>query len=172
MLTWLNLETNEDVDELYRRWSASDARMISAPESKPWGLHEFTAAGGIRMAICFASSMISRRRFVPRPSELPMPGKQRDATPHKCRSLDCARDDGAGHPERAKRVEGPAPAQYFGVSRALTITNRSPSGDTSYIVLTPPRYGARKSSVRVSDHRRRIARDAPSRTATSARSFQ
>ena len=44
VLTWLNLESNEDVDELYRQWSASDARLISAPESKPWGLHEFTAA--------------------------------------------------------------------------------------------------------------------------------
>ena len=42
-LTWLNLESNEDVDELYRMWSASHARLISAPESKPWGLHEFTA---------------------------------------------------------------------------------------------------------------------------------
>src|SRR5687767_8663134 len=44
VLTWLNLESTEDVDDLYRRWSASDAKLISAPESKPWGLHEFTAA--------------------------------------------------------------------------------------------------------------------------------
>ena len=44
VLTWLNLSSREDVDDLYRRWSASDARLISAPESKPWGLHEFTAA--------------------------------------------------------------------------------------------------------------------------------
>ena len=43
-LTWLNLESKEDVDELYRLWSASNARLMSAPESKPWGLHEFTAA--------------------------------------------------------------------------------------------------------------------------------
>jgi uncharacterized glyoxalase superfamily protein PhnB len=43
-LNWLNLESKEDVDELYRAWSASDARLMSAPESKPWGLHEFTAA--------------------------------------------------------------------------------------------------------------------------------
>ena len=43
-LTWLNLESNEEVDELYREWSASNARLLSAPESKPWGLHEFTAA--------------------------------------------------------------------------------------------------------------------------------
>jgi hypothetical protein len=43
-LTWLNLDSKEDVDELYRAWSASLARLIAAPESKPWGLHEFTAA--------------------------------------------------------------------------------------------------------------------------------
>lgn len=43
-LTWLNLESREEVDELYRAWSAGRARLMSAPESKPWGLHEFTAA--------------------------------------------------------------------------------------------------------------------------------
>jgi len=44
VLTWLNMESNEEVDELYREWSTSGARLLSAPESKPWGLHEFTAA--------------------------------------------------------------------------------------------------------------------------------
>lgn len=43
-LTWLNLESKEEVDELYRVWSASNAQLMSAPESKSWGLHEFTAA--------------------------------------------------------------------------------------------------------------------------------
>ena len=43
-LTWLNLESKEEVDELYRVWSVSNAKMMSSPESKPWGLHEFTAA--------------------------------------------------------------------------------------------------------------------------------
>src|SRR5262245_28047213 len=43
-LTWLNLDSREEVNELYRVWSASDAMLMSAPESKPWGLHEFTAA--------------------------------------------------------------------------------------------------------------------------------
>ena len=40
---WLNLDSREEVDELHRAWSASNARLMSAPESKPWGLHEFTA---------------------------------------------------------------------------------------------------------------------------------
>ena len=43
-LTWLNLESKEEVDELYRVWCASKAQLLSAPESKPWGLHEFTVA--------------------------------------------------------------------------------------------------------------------------------
>src|SRR5262245_2188086 len=40
-LTWLNLNSKDEVDELYRVWSASNVRLMSAPESKPWGLHEF-----------------------------------------------------------------------------------------------------------------------------------
>jgi uncharacterized glyoxalase superfamily protein PhnB len=43
ILIWLNLDSNEEVDELYRVWSAGGAGFVSAPESKPWGLHEFTA---------------------------------------------------------------------------------------------------------------------------------
>ena len=43
-LIWLNLENKEAVDELHRTWTLSQAKLISAPESKPWGLHEFTAA--------------------------------------------------------------------------------------------------------------------------------
>ena len=44
VMIWLNLDSKEEVDELYRIWSASGARMISSPESKPWKLHEFTAS--------------------------------------------------------------------------------------------------------------------------------
>ena len=43
VLTWLNLESKEEVDELFRLWSRSEAKLISEPESKPWGLHEFMA---------------------------------------------------------------------------------------------------------------------------------
>ena len=42
-LIWLNLDSKDEVDELYRVWSTSHARLVSAPESKPWGLHEFVA---------------------------------------------------------------------------------------------------------------------------------
>jgi predicted lactoylglutathione lyase len=44
VLVWLNLESKEQVDELYRSWIACHAKIVSPPESKPWGLHEFTAA--------------------------------------------------------------------------------------------------------------------------------
>ena len=43
VLTWLNLGSKEEVDELYELWSSSQAKLVSKPESKPWGLHEFTA---------------------------------------------------------------------------------------------------------------------------------
>jgi predicted lactoylglutathione lyase len=44
VLVWINLDSKEQVDELYTIWTASGARIISSPASKPWGLHEFTAA--------------------------------------------------------------------------------------------------------------------------------
>ena len=44
VLVWLNLDSKEQVNELYGLWSAGQAKVVSPPESKPWGLHEFTAA--------------------------------------------------------------------------------------------------------------------------------
>jgi uncharacterized glyoxalase superfamily protein PhnB len=44
LVLWLNLESREEVDDLYRLWNASQAHLMSSPESKPWGLYEFTAA--------------------------------------------------------------------------------------------------------------------------------
>lgn len=44
VMTWLNLNSKEEVDELYEIWKATEAKIISAPESKPWKLHEFTAS--------------------------------------------------------------------------------------------------------------------------------
>jgi uncharacterized glyoxalase superfamily protein PhnB len=43
-MIWLNLASKDEVEEFYRTWLGSGARMVSAPESKPWNLHEFTAA--------------------------------------------------------------------------------------------------------------------------------
>jgi hypothetical protein len=44
VVTWLNLGSKAEVDDLHRAWRATKAILLSAPESKPWGLHEFTAA--------------------------------------------------------------------------------------------------------------------------------
>ena len=43
VLIWLNLDSKEEVDALYELWHGKEARIVSPPESKPWGLHEFTA---------------------------------------------------------------------------------------------------------------------------------
>ena len=44
VIIWLNLNSREEVDELYEIWKAAEAKIISPPESKPWKLHEFTAS--------------------------------------------------------------------------------------------------------------------------------
>ena len=44
VVIWLNLNNKKEVDELYEAWNSRGARIVSAPESKPWHLHEFTAA--------------------------------------------------------------------------------------------------------------------------------
>jgi uncharacterized glyoxalase superfamily protein PhnB len=44
LVIWLNLNSKQEVDELYETWSRRQARIVSKPESKPWNLHEFTAA--------------------------------------------------------------------------------------------------------------------------------
>lgn len=43
VVIWLNLDSREEVDGLYRDWSSREANIKSPPESKSWGLHEFTA---------------------------------------------------------------------------------------------------------------------------------
>jgi uncharacterized glyoxalase superfamily protein PhnB len=44
VVIWLNLDSREAVDALHERWRGNQATIVAAPESKPWGLHEFTAA--------------------------------------------------------------------------------------------------------------------------------
>lgn len=41
---WLNLDSKSQVDELYAEWRSRNAKIVSAPEDKPWKLREFTAA--------------------------------------------------------------------------------------------------------------------------------
>ena len=44
VLIWLNLDSKNEVDELYQTWNAAGAIIDSPPVSKPWKLHEFTAS--------------------------------------------------------------------------------------------------------------------------------
>lgn len=41
LVTWLNLDSVDDVDALYREWHVAGANLTSSPERKPWGLYEF-----------------------------------------------------------------------------------------------------------------------------------
>lgn len=43
-LIWLNLDSKTDVDALHEVWRGKQVKITAAPESKPWGLHEFIAA--------------------------------------------------------------------------------------------------------------------------------
>ena len=40
----MNLESKEEVDELYRRWQQAGAKIVAGPEDKPWRLREFRVA--------------------------------------------------------------------------------------------------------------------------------
>jgi uncharacterized glyoxalase superfamily protein PhnB len=44
VVVWLNLGSKTEVDQLHEAWSGSGAQIVAKPESKPWNLHEFTAA--------------------------------------------------------------------------------------------------------------------------------
>lgn len=44
VMIWLNLNSKEEVDELYETWHSRGARIVATPESKPWKLHEFTVS--------------------------------------------------------------------------------------------------------------------------------
>lgn len=64
--TWLNMSSTDDVDALHGAWQSTGAILLSGPESKPWGLHEFTAADpdGNRFRVFhdFATSERERER--------------------------------------------------------------------------------------------------------------
>jgi uncharacterized glyoxalase superfamily protein PhnB len=44
ILFWLNLDSKAEVDELFAEWKATQAKIVSEPEDKPWKLREFMAA--------------------------------------------------------------------------------------------------------------------------------
>jgi uncharacterized glyoxalase superfamily protein PhnB len=44
VMVWLNLNSKQQVDELYLRWRDAGARILAEPEDKPWHLREFRIA--------------------------------------------------------------------------------------------------------------------------------
>lgn len=45
VVVWLNLDSKEEVNELYDKWNSNGARILHPPESKSWSrLHEFVVA--------------------------------------------------------------------------------------------------------------------------------
>jgi uncharacterized glyoxalase superfamily protein PhnB len=44
VVVWLNLNSTDEVDELYGRWQQAGAKVVSPPEDKPWNLREFIVA--------------------------------------------------------------------------------------------------------------------------------
>lgn len=44
VIIWLNFNSQDEVDEVYKFWKNRHAKILATPESKSWGLYEFTAA--------------------------------------------------------------------------------------------------------------------------------
>ena len=44
VVIWLNLDSKQEVDELYQRWQQAGAKIVAEPEDKPWNLREFRVA--------------------------------------------------------------------------------------------------------------------------------
>jgi hypothetical protein len=44
VMVWLNLDSKDEVDELFRRWREAGATILDEPEDKPWRLREFRVA--------------------------------------------------------------------------------------------------------------------------------
>ena len=44
VIVWLNLNSKQEVDELYQSWRDAGAKILTEPEDKPWHLREFRVA--------------------------------------------------------------------------------------------------------------------------------
>ena len=67
VVTWLNLQGESDVDDLHRAWRSTNAILLSGPETKPWGLYEFTAVDpdGNRFRVFYDFATPERERARP-----------------------------------------------------------------------------------------------------------
>jgi uncharacterized glyoxalase superfamily protein PhnB len=44
VIVWLNLDSKQEVDDLFARWQAAGATIVDPVEDKPWHLREFRVA--------------------------------------------------------------------------------------------------------------------------------
>jgi uncharacterized glyoxalase superfamily protein PhnB len=44
IIVWLNLNSKQEVDNLFHRWQKAEAKILAEPEDHPWNLREFRVA--------------------------------------------------------------------------------------------------------------------------------
>ena len=44
VIVWLNLNSKQEVDDLFERWNDTGAQIVEVVEDKPWNLREFRVA--------------------------------------------------------------------------------------------------------------------------------
>jgi uncharacterized glyoxalase superfamily protein PhnB len=70
-IVWLNLNSKQEVDELFERWRETGAEIVEAVEDKPWHLREFRVAdpdgNQLRVFYDFNWELSEEQRLTPRP---------------------------------------------------------------------------------------------------------
>jgi uncharacterized glyoxalase superfamily protein PhnB len=58
VIVWLNLNSKQEVDELFTRWKDTGAKIVEAVEDKTWNLREFRVADldGNQLRVFYDSS--------------------------------------------------------------------------------------------------------------------
>ena len=70
-IVWLNLNSKQEVDDLFARWQATGAEIVEPVEDKPWNLREFRVAdpdgNQLRVFYDFNWELSGERRLERRP---------------------------------------------------------------------------------------------------------
>ncbi len=71
MIVWLNLNSKQEVDELFERWKDTGAKIIEAVEDKPWNLRDFRVADWTAISACVLDSELRPGSDTPLSGESP-----------------------------------------------------------------------------------------------------